>query len=171
MAEPNTIYKLIILQMLDESDSPISNTKLSDFFLSRDYTNYFTVQQIIHGLQQAELITAESTHNNTQYRITAAGRETLSLFPELVSPEICQDIREFFKENNVAIREDAELMADYYKTPNQKYEVRCQLKQKNIPVLDFKIQVKNTEIAEAICNNWHKQSEEVYTYLLDLLVQ
>lgn len=50
MAEPATLYKLIILHMLEHIDFPLSNAQISDFFLDREYTDYFTIQQVIHDL-------------------------------------------------------------------------------------------------------------------------
>ena len=44
MAEPITIYKLTILNMLDKVDFPLTNTQISNFFLEQDYTDYFRVQ-------------------------------------------------------------------------------------------------------------------------------
>ena len=46
MAEPITIYKLTILNMLDKVDFPLTNTQISNFFLEQDYTDYFRVQQV-----------------------------------------------------------------------------------------------------------------------------
>ena len=40
MAEPITIYKLTILNMLDKVDFPLTNTQISNFFLEQDYTDY-----------------------------------------------------------------------------------------------------------------------------------
>ena len=68
MAEPNTIYKMTVLTMLDKVDFPLSNTQISNFFLDHDYTDYFTIQKMIHGLVDSELIRPESTHKNTQDR-------------------------------------------------------------------------------------------------------
>ena len=70
MAEPFTIYKLTILNMLDKVDFPLTNTQISNFFLEQDYTDYFRVQQVISDLVDADLIRTESTHSNTQYTIT-----------------------------------------------------------------------------------------------------
>ena len=66
MAEPITIYKLTILNMLDKVDFPLTNTQISNFFLEQDYTDYFRVQQVLSDLEDASLIHAESTHSNTQ---------------------------------------------------------------------------------------------------------
>ena len=74
MAEPFTIYKLTILNMLDQVDFPLTNTQISNFFLEQEYTDYFRVQQVLNDLTDANLIRFESTHNNTQYSITAVQR-------------------------------------------------------------------------------------------------
>ena len=46
MAEPFTIYKMTILYMLDKAGFPLSNTQLSNFFLEKDYTDYFRIQEV-----------------------------------------------------------------------------------------------------------------------------
>lgn len=80
MAEPATLYKLIILHMLEHIDFPLSNAQISDFFLDREYTDYFTIQQVIHDLMDSGLVRTENTHNSTRYIITPAGKETLHFF-------------------------------------------------------------------------------------------
>ena len=35
MAEPNTIYRITILAMLDKVDFPLSSTQISNFFLEK----------------------------------------------------------------------------------------------------------------------------------------
>ena len=93
MAEPFTIYKLTILNMLDKVDFPLSNTQLTNFFLEQEYTDYFRVQQVISDLLDAELIRTESTHNNTHYYITAAGKETLGFFKDKITDGIEKDVK------------------------------------------------------------------------------
>ena len=56
MAEPFTIYKITILYMLDKAGFPLTNTQISNFFLDRDYTDYFRVQEVIGDLEDAGLI-------------------------------------------------------------------------------------------------------------------
>ena len=48
MAEPFTIYKLTILYMLDKAGFPLSNTQISNFFLEKEYTDYFRVQELLY---------------------------------------------------------------------------------------------------------------------------
>ena len=64
MAEPFTIYKLTILNMLDKVDFPLTNTQISDFFLEQEYTDYFRVQQVLNDLADSGLIRTESTQQH-----------------------------------------------------------------------------------------------------------
>lgn len=171
MAEPFTIYKLTILNMLDKVDFPLSNTQISNFFLEQEYTDYFRVQQVISDLVDANLIRAESTHNNTQYTITTAGKETLGFFHDKISPAIEHDTFVYFSKNKMELRNDNSIIADYYKTPNHDYAVRCQVRQRDTNLIDLTLTVKSKEQAEAICNNWKKQNEDVYAYLMDILMK
>ena len=88
MAEPFTIYKLTILNMLDKVDFPLTSTQISGFFLDQEYTDYFRVQQVLRDLTDADLIRSEPTHNNTRYFITAAGKKTLEFFRDKITDAI-----------------------------------------------------------------------------------
>ncbi len=171
MAEPSTIYKIIILYMLDKLDAPMMNTQISDFFLEKEYTNYFTIQEIIHDLQQSDLIIAESTHSNTQYQITSAGKETLEFFHDKISADIENDIHHYFDEHKMEIRKENSLLADFFTTSPGNYSVRLQLKNKSQSVIDLTLAVPSKEIAEVVCFNWRQSHEDVYTYLMDLLIK
>lgn len=157
--------------MLDKAGFPLSNTQLSNFFLEHDYTDYFRVQEVIGNLVDADLILAESTHSNTQYTLTSAGKETLEFFSDKITEGITQDVINFFEENKMELRQETSVIADYYKTTNQNYAVRCQVRSDNNSLIDLTVSVKSKEQAEAICANWRKQHEEVYMYLMDTLMK
>lgn len=86
--------------MLDKVDFPLTNTQISNFFLEQDYTDYFRVQQVISDLVDADLIRTESTHSNTQYTITAAGKETLEFFKDKISDAIEHDTMAFLEKTS-----------------------------------------------------------------------
>ena len=64
MTELDTMYRVMILYMLNLVEYPLTNTQITNFVLEKEYTNYFTVQEAITGLLQTDLITAESTPTN-----------------------------------------------------------------------------------------------------------
>lgn len=73
MSEPLTLYRLMILYMLDKVDFPLTNTQITNFILEKDYTTYFTVQQTFSELVDSGLITAEPPHQ--QYPFTGLLRK------------------------------------------------------------------------------------------------
>lgn len=157
--------------MLDKVDFPLSNTQISNFFLEQDYTDYFTVQQIISGLLDSDLIRAESTHSNTQYYITSLGQETLKFFGDKISPAIQKDLVSYFEKNKMELKNENSVIADYYKSTVPGFDVRCQIKEKDSPIIDLTIHVKTKAQAEAVCKNWQEQNTEVYAYLMDMLIR
>ena len=47
MADTLSLYKLIILKMLEQVEYPLTNSQITEFILDKEYTNYFTVQQAL----------------------------------------------------------------------------------------------------------------------------
>ena len=45
MTELDTIYRVMILYMLNLVEYPLTNTQITNFVLEKEYTNYFTVQE------------------------------------------------------------------------------------------------------------------------------
>ena len=45
--ETFTLYKLIVLYMLDQISVPLGKSTINDFILDKGYTNYLTLQQAI----------------------------------------------------------------------------------------------------------------------------
>lgn len=71
MSEPLTLYKLIILYMLEKVDFPLTNAQISGFVLDKGYTTYFHLQQAISELIDSELIESKTIRNSSYFEITA----------------------------------------------------------------------------------------------------
>src|SRR5699024_7760801 len=106
MAETLTLYKLMILYMLEKSEFPLTNAQISDFILDKGYTTYFHLQQALSELTDSELIKSTTVRNSSYFRITPQGRQTLSYFEDQISDGIKSDIADFFKENIIKMREE-----------------------------------------------------------------
>lgn len=157
--------------MLDKVDFPLTNTQISNFFLEQDYTDYFRVQEVLSDLENADLIISKSTHSNTQYSLTSAGKETLGFFKDKITEGIASDVANFFEANRLSMRKENSILADYYKTTGSKYAVRCRVMSDGAAVIDLTLTVQTKEQAEIICTNWKKQNQDIYAYLMDILIQ
>ena len=95
MAEPLTLYKLMILYMLEKSEFPLTNAQISGFILDKGYTTYFHLQQAISELTDSDLIKVKTVRNSTYFRITPQGKQTLSYFEDQISDGIKKGYRRF----------------------------------------------------------------------------
>lgn len=170
MAEPLTLYKLIVLFMLEKVDFPLTNAQISGFILDKGYTNYFHLQQAISELDESGLIQTTTIRNASYLKITQSGIQTLEFFGNEISDEIKKEITEFFRENSMEMRNERSVIADYYKSDKEGYLVRCQAKERDVPLLDLTMTVPTKEAAEAMCASWKQKSEQVYEKLLDMLL-
>ena len=105
LSEPMTLYKLMILYMLKQVKFPLTNSNISDFFVSKEYTTYFIVQQALSELLESNLLSVENINNNSRYEMTKEGKEALSFFEKQISPAIITDINEFIQTNIISFRE------------------------------------------------------------------
>lgn len=171
MAKPFTIYQITILYMLDRAAIPLSNTQIVSFFLEEEYTDYFKVQRAINNLAGAHLIRSRKRQGNTQYSLTQEGKNTLGYLKDKLTEEIVSDVKKYFAANQMNFRRDNSVTADYYRTTDQKYAVNCQVCSDGCTVIDLTLSVDTKEQAEAICLHWKKQNEDVYAYLMDMLLK
>ena len=170
MAESLTLYKLIVLYMLEQVDFPLTNAQISGFILDKGYTSYFHLQQAISELTDSGLIRSETVRNASYFYITKSGVQTLEYFGKEISDEIKEEIAEFFRTNAMEIKEELSSVADYYKGEKEGYLVRCRAKEKDIPLIDLTLTVPTAEAAEAICETWKTRNKAVYEKLLDMLL-
>ena len=54
--DPLTLYKLIVLYMLDKVKFKLTYSQISGFILEKEYTNFMTLQQVFSDLQDACLL-------------------------------------------------------------------------------------------------------------------
>lgn len=169
MNDPLTLYKLIVLYMLNRVDFPLTKAQVGDFVLGREYTNFMTLQKAIGELLDANLVTAQSIRNRTHLRITREGREALNFFGKQINASIRADIDSFFQENEFTLRNEVSILADYYKSTSGEYEAHLIAKDKDIHLVDMTISVPSEDTAAAICDNWQRKNQDIYQYLIQQL--
>ncbi len=170
MAEPFTLYKLIILYMLRKVDFPMTNSQISEFILDKGYTTYFKLQQAISELIESGFIREESTHSRTFYHLTEDGEETIQYFKSNISQAIIDDIEQFLKEKQYELKNEVAVKSDYYRNTNMEYSVRCQVIENNLPLIDITVTVPTEAEAETIAKNWSERNQKIYARVMSNLL-
>lgn len=167
--ETFTLYKLIVLYMLDQITVPLSKATINAFILDKGYTNYMTLQQAIGELIDNQLIQQKNDANRALLTITTEGRDTLKYFENRISDAIKEDIKNFLLENKAQLKNDYSITSNYYKSVSGEYEAQLMAKEKDVLLMDLRISVPTKELAEDVCLNWKKRNEEVYRMLTQML--
>lgn len=166
MSEAITLYKLIVLYMLDRIDFPLTNSQISEFILDKGYTTYFTLQQALAEMVEAGFIREENTHNRTIYHITEEGSETIQYFNTNISSAIKDDIHMFLAEKQYELKNEMSVKADYYRNNSHEYSVRCQIFEGESTLIDLTISVPTEAEAISVANNWGTRHQEIYAQIM-----
>lgn len=170
MSEAFTLYKLIILYMLEKLDFPLTNSQISEFILDKGYTNYFTLQQTLSEMVEAGFLREETTHNRTLYHLTEEGETTIQFFKSNISPAIQKDIDSFIEEKKYDLKSEVSVKADYYQNSNLEYQVRCQIVENGSTLMDLTLTVPTKDEAVTLANNWNKKNQEIYAQIMATLL-
>ena len=162
-------YKLIVLYMLGRAAFQITKSQIADFILEQEYTDFLTLQQVFAELDAAGMITSSTIRNRTHLALTKEGQDTLSFFEKRLSEVTRKKIDEFFRENEMKMRNEVSIISDYYKSTSGEYEVHLVATEKKIKLVDITMSVPDEETASAICDNWQKKNQAVYQSLIEQL--
>ncbi len=151
------------LYMLDRVNYPLTTSQLSEFFIGKEYTNYFTLMQVVlKELLDSELILASQSGNSTRYEITADGREILGYFKDDIPAAALADIDEYLKAGKFRLRSEIGDTSDYYKAGSKNYIVHCEVREGRSALISLDLSVPDEHEAEIMCDNWSKKCQTIY---------
>lgn len=164
-----TIYKLIVLHMLNRVEFPLTRAKIGDFILGNEYTNFITLQQVFSELTDAGFITTKVISNRTLLSLTEEGADTLQFFRERLGEDLKNDIDDYLRSNEYEIRNEASVIGDYYKSVTGEFEAHLIAMEHDIKLVDITLSVPTKEMASDICESWMKKNQQIYQYLVSEL--
>ena len=168
--EPEILYKLMVLYMLSEVSFPLTNSQLSDFFLEKEYTTYFTLQRVLNDLCGTGFIEKRPVGTQTHYELTDDGAATLRFFTNELSDEIKADIDAYLKENRFRMRSEVCLAADYYQSESSDYVVQLRILEGKGEILSVDVTLPDEDAAKSVAANWKANAQKVYSYLMETLI-
>ncbi|MDO4487544.1 MAG: DUF4364 family protein [Eubacteriales bacterium] len=168
--ESQTLYKLMVLYMLDQVSFPLTSSQLSEFFIGKDYTSWFILQDVLHSLEESGFTISKQVNNSTHYEITDDGCTTLKFFSDEILPAIKDDMDEFLKTNKLKMRSETSVTADYYRPDNGDYIVRLRIKEGREDLLSIDIPLPDEGAAKKMVSNWKNKSQSIYQTIMQSLL-
>ena len=165
-----SLYKLIILYMLNKASFPLTNAQISDMMLGLNYTSYFRLQEVLSDMTESGLLQTEPHNHTTHFLMTDDGRQMLDYFRDEVSPEIRQEIVAWLDAHACAMREDSQTFADYNLTDSREYTVRCVIREGSDTLMELNLSVPSEAAAAEVAENWKQRGQEVYASVMKALL-
>ena len=150
MDEVFTVYKLIILYILERAEGDVTQAMVSSFLLESGYANFVSLAESYDQLEKRGLVKIVSRGEKTFLHPTDAGRQAFGFFGRQLNPRIRSQIDDWLIENGQKIREDRDVSAVYEKMNSGVYEVRMSVK-------------------ESIAEQWNEKNADIYHYLIENL--
>ncbi len=170
LTQLDTLYKLMIMYMLDQAGQPVTQAQIYDFMLSREYTDYMNVNGLISEMITTGFIKSQRRRNRSHLELTDEGRETLSMFLDHILPDIKREITEYLVEKEYDLKNRLSIQSNFYKTVSGDYMAELTAREKNAELLSIRVSVPTAESAEAVCLNWEKNNQEIYKTLMEKLL-
>ena len=165
MQEPLTLYKLMILYLISSAKNPLGKTQISDCLIELNFTDYLTVQTAIGELLESGFLSAADEDNTVLLSLTDDGSRALSLFMGSLSEGIRKDLNDYLSSHHQELSHARDLSSNYRRSTNGEYEVNLSAKDRGNNLLRITMNVPSEEIAANVCNNWAKESAEIYEHL------
>jgi len=128
--------KLILMYVIREKEN-IQASDLSDYVLFRGYMDYFSMQNYIAELCEAGLVLEVVKDDLRYYTLHPQGEEVVELFKARIPHSIREEIREYAENSCVDGSPLMEVDAKIEKIGEERYEVRCLVRDYDRTVLDL----------------------------------
>lgn len=163
--------KLSLLYFLSRFDFSVKAHFITSFFSESNIMDYFLVQQLLHELTAADLIKREEAKTGLMsYSLRSEGFHLLAVFKDRILPYIKTHIDAYASENKLKIKSDAQISADFEKTPDGLFLVHLNLHEIDFPLIDLTVTAVSRDQAKDMCNNWINRAPDIYNTLLNHLI-
>ena len=157
--------KLILMYIIREKEN-IKVSDLSDYVLFRGYMDYFSMQNYLAELCDSNLVLEVRKDGVRYYTLHPQGEEVVELFKARIPHSIREEIRDYAKNSCLDDSPLIEVDAKIEKVAEERYEVRCLVRDYDRTVLDFIKTAPDEQAAYQIRNQWLQKGMNVYWNLL-----
>lgn len=162
--------KLLLLYIIDKSNSSLTNSEITELVLKNNYMNYFLIQQYLSELVDSGFIEYKNNKDKNVYILLEKGKATLSYFESRIPNETKKQILNLFSNDDEEKNKATHIVSEYYKKANNEYTVNLKLVEKAETLFSLYLSVSTKEQAEHICQIWKEKTEYIYKNLLNMLV-
>ena len=161
--------KILILYALVNARYAMTKHDLSMIMLDNLLMSYYNFQDSIYGLKDGRFILLDKDGLDEYVEITDSGRSMLDLFSSNLDVHKRSMIDVYMEEMKNELIEKNTIHASYQAVDPDHYLVEIHAKEGRRMIFNLGIEVRSSEEAEYICENWKRNPETIYYQFMDLL--
>ena len=160
---------ILLLYILDKMNIPLTIAQIEPIALK--FMDYFALSESIKDLQDIRYIEKQVDSQNLRYSISEEGVGSLEYLEKMLPNNIRQTVNDYILENRKSIKRDYEVNAvSFANLDTGDYTVKCSIYEDEIMLLEINLCVVTKDEANLICNNWKKNSVDLYGAIINKLV-
>lgn len=169
-SEELAYHKLLILYVLEKINMDLTNSQITQVILETEVMNYFSLQQFLSQLMDAQFLKIYEDSNKEYYTLTQKGIETLNYFLSRIPSPITEKLDEYIKLNKENLLADTQVKSSFVKQSDNEYIVNLRVIENQSNLIDLNLNVSSEKQAKLICDNWKKNASYMYAEIIELLI-
>lgn len=164
-------HKLILLYIIDNFESPLSNVEIMKIVLENKFMDYFVFQEILSELCSNGLVISDSFNNKTYYSTTPEGEKSLNFFGSVIPSGILHRIDTLINMQKEDKKLASFIFADFEESSSGGFNISCRVSHDSKYLIDLKLTSADNDTASSICHNWKKYFQEIYPEIIEILTK
>jgi hypothetical protein len=161
--------KLVLLHLLMKMDYPLTNAEITDFVVSLDLMDYFTLQQYLVDLVDGGMLEYSKSESDFFYLITTKGNESLDYFKNRLPDGLILLINEGVSNYKKQHAPRTRISCSHSKLSDSEYVVDLNIMENELTLINLKLSVVSNKQAKEICERWKNSSSKVYGTIIKML--
>ncbi len=170
ITEQLSLYKLMILYMLNKSTYMLTYTQIADFFLSTEITYFIQLKNALNDLQYKKMIDEHTSKTQQKFSITEIGIETLNFFEKEIPDNAIDKINNYLNENKIRLRTESAITSDIEEIEDNNYKVNLEINESKGSLLNITINLPDADTATTMCEKWKNSARDIYNYIIKKLI-
>lgn len=163
--------KIIILYILSNSAKPLGITQIVKLCEEFDDITYIDICAYIDDLKRNNYINNIMDENVSTYSLTENGEMVLNELLELIPGVNLHNLKKIIDKNMTDVKKDYSVDTKIIPIKAEEYKVSCYIKDGIDELINITMYAGTKEQAKNISKNWSKNSEEIYTKILEYMTK
>lgn len=161
--------KLLLLYIIKKASYSFTKEELTEFILSKEYMNYFLIQQYLLELLESGFIEIDNSQVE-KIQLLEKGNVALELFEAKISQNLKEDLELVFKSEQIIKKKEAQIVSEYFQTENKQFTVNLKLIENEQTLFSLYLNVGSVSQAESICSTWENNPEKIYQGIVNMFI-